>query len=463
MGVDHLHGTQIPARIGDVHLLQVAVLAGDLEALAGQREGAIAATLTALHGTTESAPQRCTVRALAPDPRAIEETAKWCRADLGVLAVVVFLLHPRLSQGIELAQVQLGHALQHRHKPSLQGRPKALLFCVLIGTVRQGRLMQDAQGMQPLTEFVRHHGGAVVRHEGAGQASLLQRLREAVHQGLGGLVEVPLQMADQAGMVVDDAEQQWLDPLSGRGEHLPGAVMEIQVPQGERVLDLEAAYLAVLQALLGFYCPGALALRCAPTMHSLRLEKSAQRGVGRQRSQRRVLGYRRGEIVVMQLHAPAGMLLVLCPHPLTQGDRKQACTSGIVAAPATQRADRVLGLAGRIVPTLQRGKAELHRQAAHRVLPLFRGEFLKGFLQRALFRRRGQQRTYDRKAQPRPALQVRRLSRWIHLFPPLLVVGTSRVYPATRRVRDYIFCGSIPTLKKPVQEVVVVAATNRNI
>ena len=66
--------------------------------------------------------------------------------------------------------------------------------------------MQDAQGMQPLAEFVRHHRGAVIGHEGAGQASLLQRLREAVHQALGGLVEVPLQMADQAGMIIDDTE-----------------------------------------------------------------------------------------------------------------------------------------------------------------------------------------------------------------------------------------------------------------
>ena len=81
--------------------------------------------------------------------------------------------------------------------------------------------MHDAQGMQPLAQFLRHHRGTVVGHQGARQTALLQRLREAVHQGLGGFVQVPLQMADQAGMIINDGEQQWLDPLAAGGEYLP--------------------------------------------------------------------------------------------------------------------------------------------------------------------------------------------------------------------------------------------------
>jgi hypothetical protein len=58
--------------------------------------------------------------------------------------------------------------------------------------------VQDAQGVQSGAELLGLHGTAVIAHQGPGQASFLKRLREAMHQGLGGLIEVPLQMTDQA-------------------------------------------------------------------------------------------------------------------------------------------------------------------------------------------------------------------------------------------------------------------------
>jgi len=41
-----------------------------------------------------------------------------------------------------------------------------------------------------------------------------------MNQALGGFVEIPLQMADQTRAVVDDAQQQRLDPGAGAPQHL---------------------------------------------------------------------------------------------------------------------------------------------------------------------------------------------------------------------------------------------------
>ena len=75
--------------------------------------------------------------------------------------------------------------------------------------------------------------------------------RQPVHQALGGLVEIPLQVADQARAIVEDAEQHRLDPGAGAGEHLARAVVEVQVPERADVLDLEAAHLQLLEAVAG--------------------------------------------------------------------------------------------------------------------------------------------------------------------------------------------------------------------
>jgi hypothetical protein len=45
-------------------------------------------------------------------------------------------------------------------------------------------------------------------------------------------VEIPLQVADQARAIVDDAEQHRLDPGPGAGQHLARGVMEVEVPEG---------------------------------------------------------------------------------------------------------------------------------------------------------------------------------------------------------------------------------------
>ena len=77
-----------------------------------------------------------------------------------------------------------------------------------------------------------------------------------MHQGLCGLIQVPLQMTDQAGVVIDDRQHQRCGPGPGTGEHLARAMMEVQMPQGVDVLRLVAAHLTGLEASGGLLGPG---------------------------------------------------------------------------------------------------------------------------------------------------------------------------------------------------------------
>jgi hypothetical protein len=141
-------------------------------------------------------------------------------------------------------------------------------------------LVQDAQRVQSSGELLGLHGTAVIAHQGPGQGAFLQRLRETMHQGLGGLIEVPLQVADQTRVVVDDRQHQRCGPGPGTGEHLARTVMEVQMPEGVNVLGLVAAHLAGLQA------PGSLlSARGSPgigaaAMQPGTLHKTAHGGIG---------------------------------------------------------------------------------------------------------------------------------------------------------------------------------------
>jgi hypothetical protein len=50
-----------------------------------------------------------------------------------------------------------------------------------------------------------------------------------MHEGLGRLVEVPLQVTDQARAVVDEADQHRRRPLAASGEDLARAMVEVEV------------------------------------------------------------------------------------------------------------------------------------------------------------------------------------------------------------------------------------------
>jgi len=72
--IDQLHGTEVPAGIADRGLFQVAVTAGDLEALAIQSHGAVTTALLTLHGAPEGLAQGLSVRAVTPYLGGIEKT-----------------------------------------------------------------------------------------------------------------------------------------------------------------------------------------------------------------------------------------------------------------------------------------------------------------------------------------------------------------------------------------------------
>ena len=100
--------------------------------------------------------------------------------------------------------------------------------------------MHDSQTGETTDGLFGEHGGAVVGHQGAWQAALHEGLRQAMHEAFGGLVERPLQRADQPRAIVDDAKQQRLDPQAGAGEDLAGTMMEVEMPEGADVVDFVA-------------------------------------------------------------------------------------------------------------------------------------------------------------------------------------------------------------------------------
>jgi hypothetical protein len=177
--------------------------------------------------------------------------------------------------------------------------------------------MQDAQSGQSGDRLLGQHRRAVVGHQGARQAALHERLGQPVHQHLGGFVGVPLQVTDQARAIVDDAEQQRREPGSGRREHLARAVMEIQVPQRRDVLDLEAAHLALFQAIARGQRAGGVALGGGAAHHPVGLQVAPHARIGRHRGGG--AGEGRGQVVAMQLGGPTGMIAVLRLQGLAGG------------------------------------------------------------------------------------------------------------------------------------------------
>jgi hypothetical protein len=56
-------------------------------------------------------------------------------------------------------------------------------------------------------------------------------------------------MTDQAGVVIDDSQQNGGDPLPLRGGNLEGSMMKIEMPETEGIISLIATYLKALQSL----------------------------------------------------------------------------------------------------------------------------------------------------------------------------------------------------------------------
>ena len=140
--------------------------------------------------------------------------------------------------------------------------------------------MDDPQAEQPFGDFVGHHGRAVVGQEGTGQPALLDRLGEAVHEVLGGLGGVPLDVAAEPRVVVEDAQGDRAEPLAAGGEHLERTVVEIEMPERADVGGFVAADLTGLAPDLGTFFSGAhFWVRPGPGHPAVRLHVASYRGI----------------------------------------------------------------------------------------------------------------------------------------------------------------------------------------
>ena len=207
-----------------------------------------------------------------------------------------------------------------------------------------------------------------------------------MHQAVRRLVEIPLQVADQARTVVDDAHQEGFDPFPLAGQHLARAVVEVKMPERSDVLDLVAAYFQVFEAVtrgqrtVGGTPQGALA------RHAARLEEAPQRRVGRQRAARQC----DPQVVVVELGGPARMLAVLRDQRSLGQRRQTGEAPDLRAQPVGQCGHRIAGAAGRVVPAFQGGDAKVHVQAADRVAPGLGSQCAQGRQQVAGGRWRGE-------------------------------------------------------------------------
>ena len=292
-GIDQVDCAQVPARVAQVHLFQLPVAARDLEALALQAHRAVAAPLGAGDFHAEGCAQGLAVRAFTQHAGTLEEARQRGAAQFGVLTALVLLLDPGGGGAVEQFERELLHALEHGHQAALEQRPEVLLLTVLCGGVRQRGVMDDAQGVHTGGKLFGQHGRTVVGHERTRQAPTLQGLAQSVHQALGGLVGVPLDMAGEPGAVVEHAQGERRDPGAGSGQHLARAVVEVQVKQRADVVDLVAAHLARLGLALAHGFARTPPARCAVTHHALRIEVAADRRV-RGQHDARLAGRRRG-------------------------------------------------------------------------------------------------------------------------------------------------------------------------
>src|ERR1019366_8285858 len=204
--VDQVDAGEIPSCDAQSELQERAVRGRDFEAHAFDGDGAIAATLNARDLGPERSPERVGAGAFAADAGAAQVSGQWTLANLGVLLALVFFFGPRLGGGVEQVERQRGLALEHGQETALDLAPERFLFSILFGRIGQRRMVDDAQALEPLDGLGGEHRGAVVGQKSPREFALLKRLRQGVNENLGGLFEVPLQVAAEPRAVVENAE-----------------------------------------------------------------------------------------------------------------------------------------------------------------------------------------------------------------------------------------------------------------
>ena len=248
-------------------------------------------------------------------------------ADLRVHLALVFLLDPGLGGGIEEIEREVGLAFEHGKEASLDLSPERLLLAVLLGRVRERHVMHDAETLEALGGLGGLHRGAVAGEESPGQSTFLERLRQRVHEGLGGLVEIPLSVAAEARAIVEHAEQLRGALGAGGVEDGARAVVEVEVPEAVDVGDLVGAPLARREHIV----VGRLAMATlAGAQEAEALHEAAEGRVAGNRSKPRVFAREREQVVVVELEAPSRVVAVLERDGL--GQRRRHARVGAVTS-----------------------------------------------------------------------------------------------------------------------------------
>ncbi len=236
--VDEIDAALVPTSDADRRAQQRAIARGHLVAHAVEGERAVAASLLARELGAKCPAEHVARRARTAHAGVVEPTRERCRAGLTVHAAVVLLLDPRLRGGVEQLEREHRLALEHGHEPAFDLGPKHLLLGVLLGRLRQGEMLQDPETLEALGGLGGRHRRAVVAQHGARQTALLKRLGQTVDQGPGVFLQIPLQVAAQPRVVVEDPAQLRHAQFPGCGRHFAPARMKIEVPQRVGMTDL---------------------------------------------------------------------------------------------------------------------------------------------------------------------------------------------------------------------------------
>src|SRR5277367_4534634 len=140
----------MPARDAEPEMDQPAIGRGHLEAHPLHREGAVTAALSAGDFHAEGTPERRGARTLAADVGAFEVALEGSLAELAVESAVILLLDPRLGRPVEQFEGELRLAFEHRHQSPLDTGPEVLLFGILLRTIRQRQILEDAESLAAL-------------------------------------------------------------------------------------------------------------------------------------------------------------------------------------------------------------------------------------------------------------------------------------------------------------------------
>ena len=129
-----------------------------------------------------------------------------------------------------------------------------------------------------------------------------------MHQRLGILSAVPLQVATQTRVIVENAEQLRFDPVPCLLEDTARALMKVQMPKPERIVRFIASDLQCLQTSDSLARAGRVLTRLALLHQPSSTEVALECRVGRDRAEGAVQFAHSDKVVMMQLHREPGIL-----------------------------------------------------------------------------------------------------------------------------------------------------------